>query len=273
MLPHAEYRSYLKRELEERCQRNPKYSLRAFARDLELHPARLSLVLNKKQGLSEKSARGIAKALGLAPPDTEHFVYLVIASDSRSKSARAVAQAKLTHLDGQTEEGRILREDAFCVISDWYHYAILELTSLKDFRSDTSWIARRLGISLHEAEQAVARLIKLGLATKVKGVLKQTDVILSTPDGVPSQAVRNFNTQILKRAIDAIHLQKVDERSISTLTIAVDSSTLPKIMGKMARFRRSLNQEIEASTHDRDKDEVYCLSTQFFRMTKKGDPK
>jgi len=44
------YRDYLQRSFKSRINTNPAYSLRAFARDIGLHPARLSMVLSKKQG-------------------------------------------------------------------------------------------------------------------------------------------------------------------------------------------------------------------------------
>ena len=59
-----DYRLLLKSELASRTNQNPNYSLRAFARDLDLAPSRLSEVLNGKQGLSTQAAEKIAKTLG-----------------------------------------------------------------------------------------------------------------------------------------------------------------------------------------------------------------
>ena len=44
-----------------------------------------------------------------------------------------------------------LQMDTFRVISDWYHFGILELTYLKSFKSDPRWIAKALGITEIEA--------------------------------------------------------------------------------------------------------------------------
>ncbi len=54
------YRDYLRRELEQRVQQDPRYSLNRFARDLDLAPSRLSEVLSGKQGLSRAIAERIS---------------------------------------------------------------------------------------------------------------------------------------------------------------------------------------------------------------------
>lgn len=55
------YRFFLKRELNARKARNAAYSLRSFARDLEMPSSKLSEVLNSKCGLSQKSAEKLAR--------------------------------------------------------------------------------------------------------------------------------------------------------------------------------------------------------------------
>ncbi len=65
-----DYRDILKNELERRMNANPRYSLRAFARDLLTPASRLSEVLNGRRGLSEASADRIVRRLklgGLSP--------------------------------------------------------------------------------------------------------------------------------------------------------------------------------------------------------------
>ncbi len=57
-------RSFLRLEFERRLKRNPRYSLRAFARQIGLQPARLSYVLSGKHGLSRDAAALIASRLG-----------------------------------------------------------------------------------------------------------------------------------------------------------------------------------------------------------------
>lgn len=63
----------LKRELDVRKLRNPRYSLRAFARALNVHPSALSRVLRGSQPLSLKSASEFLRKIPLAPEDRIQF--------------------------------------------------------------------------------------------------------------------------------------------------------------------------------------------------------
>lgn len=60
--------------LQMRKLRNANYSLRAFARDLEISPAQLSLVLNSQQRLSAQNACKIALHLELSKAEFYRFV-------------------------------------------------------------------------------------------------------------------------------------------------------------------------------------------------------
>ncbi|MGZ3748755.1 MAG: hypothetical protein ACXVCD_15580, partial [Pseudobdellovibrionaceae bacterium] len=51
------YQTILKNELKYRLQRNPSYSLRAFAKALEMSAPHLSDILSGKKGLSLSSAQ------------------------------------------------------------------------------------------------------------------------------------------------------------------------------------------------------------------------
>lgn len=57
---------------------------------------------------------------------------------------------------------KLISQDIFATIADWYHLAILDLSLMKDFKSSPSWISARLGISVLEAKIAVDRLVRLG---------------------------------------------------------------------------------------------------------------
>jgi hypothetical protein len=69
----------LKNELEARRARNPRYSLRAFSKWLEMDPAALSRIFNGKQDLSPKACSRILNKLALPDPDRELFLASVLA--------------------------------------------------------------------------------------------------------------------------------------------------------------------------------------------------
>lgn len=99
---HHDYREILREQLNRRIKQNRYYSLRAFARDLQLAPSRISEVLNRKQGLSAKAAQKIANRLRLAESDSAYFIDLVVSEHARSPRDREAAKIRLiqTHLRG-----------------------------------------------------------------------------------------------------------------------------------------------------------------------------
>lgn len=86
---------YLSRIFEERCQRNPRYSLRSFARDLGFSPPRLSVILNGKFGLSRSAAEKISKVLPMNPQKQVWFADSVESQHARSPARRESARARL----------------------------------------------------------------------------------------------------------------------------------------------------------------------------------
>ncbi len=264
-----QYIKLLKEELAHRCSINSRYSLRAFSRDLGICVSRLSLVMNKKSGLSEKSASLICLNLNWQDDEKDFFCYLVVAADGRSNKQRQEAQKKVESILINRSKRKVLDVDVFNSISIWYYFSILELTELAEFNSDMKWIANKLSISIIEAEVAISCLQRLNLLTIKNGSLVKTYNVLSTTDGIPSKAIKNFNRSILDKSILSIDLQDVSERYLSTLTIALDPDLLPEIFEKISFFRKDLSQFIQENSIK--KKEVYCLSTPFFKLTTKGE--
>jgi len=68
---------YLIFTFNERKEKNPRYSLRAFARSLGVSSGQLSEILSGKRPLSHKLARRIAIALALTEEETQKLIFLV----------------------------------------------------------------------------------------------------------------------------------------------------------------------------------------------------
>ncbi len=81
----------LRLELERRKLRNAAYSVRAFARDLDLSVAFLSQILAGHRNLSEKRAHQVSLKLGLLGKNKELFLALTrysLSSDPFSREER-----------------------------------------------------------------------------------------------------------------------------------------------------------------------------------------
>jgi uncharacterized protein (TIGR02147 family) len=145
------FRLHLQAELGRRCAGNPQYSLRAFAKHLAIDHATLSQLLRCKRRFTPATIEKLGRRLGLDP----HAIAGYIAWEQQA--------GRLHESVATLEEVQQLAHDTANLISDWYHFSILELVGLPQFRPDTRWIARVLGITPDEVNIALTRLMRLGL--------------------------------------------------------------------------------------------------------------
>src|SRR5579885_2259362 len=109
--------------------RNRAYSLRAFARKLEISPAALSEILNGKRNVSKRLAERLVNNLVLPPNESKAILDLF---PEPGEGRRALPVGDRLGVNGQGD----LSNDQFHVISEWYHFAILSLAETTDFRPD-----------------------------------------------------------------------------------------------------------------------------------------
>lgn len=260
------FRDVLQREFGSKRSRNANYSLRAFARDLQMPPSKLSEVLRGFSGLSAKSANKIAKKLQLSVTETKWFVLSVEAHHNRSKRERARFREELIK---QSEGGNFSEIDLekFKVISDWHHFAIMELTGAADFSSDPEKIARRLGLSIDEVRSAIARLIALDLLKyDQEGRLQQTLEDLRTTSDIPSREIRRHHSQILGLAEKALENVSMDQRDFSSMMLLISAEQMEEARSLIKEFRRNFDRIMKARSDE--KNRLYSLSIQFIPLEK-----
>lgn len=267
--PVTDYRMILKGELDSRCAQNPRYSLRAFARDLNLAPSRLSEILNKKQGLSRKAADKIADHLGYRNDEKEYFLDLVSSNHARSKREREVARIRLLKHHKENDAFYQLKVDTFKIISDWYHLGILELVGVVGFQSDPRWIAKKLKITPIQAELAIERLIRVRLLARRGDCLMATTNTGWIQSEVPSESIRKFHRQILQKASDAILEQPLEEREFTSNILTINREDLPKAKEDIRKFQQRFCADLKESEA---REHLYCLAIQFFSLAGRGTP-
>lgn len=264
-MQYSTYNDLLVEQLELRKQLNPSYSLRAFSRDLGISPSTLSSVLKRKRGISVAVAEKIATKLKLSKEQKDWFCASVGSVHSRSFKERKRFDEIIFRSKSASQNFSEIQLEFFKVISVWHHFAILELTYLKDFQNNLSWISKRLGISKNEVKEAIKRMKDLKLLEEKNGKLKDVFKFLATPSDTPSSSLKRFNSQLLNLANKALLEQSVDNREIASNIIAINKDNIPEIKEEIREFRRKLEFKV---SKDNNKNSVYCLSTQFFELTK-----
>jgi hypothetical protein len=249
--PHsqAELVDALKKELQNRCGKNPHYSLRAFARSLGIDQSLLTKVLAGSRALGPRTAARVAQVLGLS---LAHRELSPVTIEMKLQTHRFIEE----HLE---------------MISDWHHFAILEWLLLPKARHDARGIAVALQTSPSQVLLALARLEKLGYLEKQKNgkwkVLSPHNEWVQ-PERT-SEARKRLQKQFLSKAIEAIDQVGIEDRENGSLTIAVDRRRLPQIKKIIEKFKIEIRDTAEAARNFTD---VYQLCVAFFPFTKdKGE--
>jgi uncharacterized protein (TIGR02147 family) len=269
---------FLGRLFDERRERNPHYSMSAFARDLGISVSLLSRVLNGSRPVSLKFAMQVSTALDLSEAESNTLILSVLqASSANAKISKKVRQKlestlKSESLSESSPLYTTVEVEQFRAMAHWYHLAILNLVSVKDFESEPQWIAARLGISTHEAHEAIERLISLGLLEEQGCTLKRTKLHLNFKTKKSEFAIRKFHSQMIAKASE--ELQKTDDESfhrrlINGITFTCSEDQLELIKDKIDKFQ----DEILNLTSATKGEAVYQLNAQFFPLTKTSDKK
>lgn len=238
---------WLRQQYLKRKRSHPGYSLRDFAKFLNLPPGRLSELMSGKRRITAKLMEKICTAL-----------------DAGEKERQALLEAANQKKGEYKPLKKQLTEKQFSVIADWYHFAILSLLQTTDFQSDVSWIAKRLGISTVQCQAAVDRLIDLGLLKyKDEDLIRSYGKVLTTTD-VTSEALREAYRQTLTHAMKSLDTYSVEEREIGATTLVFDPGRLPEVKKEIRKHRRKLSELCEKHPGT----EVYELTTIFVPLTK-----
>lgn len=253
------YREKIRKELERRCSVNPRYSMRAFARALCIDVGALSRVLSHKQTITIKTAEKITDRLNMDPSEKDFFLISVMA-DRKNLGYRKNNKNK----ENNKPVGE-MDEDIFRVVSEIHHFAILELTYLKEFTPNPKWIAKKLGITEIEAKLSIERLTNLGLLKEDQGTLVKTDKNITTANkSVTTPALRKHQKDILLRSIHSLENDSLDKRSMNGCTIATNPKKLEFAKKMINEFIHNLAVYLE----DGEATEVYQLGIGLFPLTK-----
>ena len=237
-----DFRQLLLQEFEKRSNRNSSYSLRAFAMSLDLESGYLSRVLSGKRTASKKT---IQKTLNRMGVDPNRLFDESVSPNSRLKT---------------------LEMDFFSTISDWYHYAILELTRVNGFKGNIDWVSNALSLSKTKVRSAIDRLFRLKmLGEKEDGTWQDTSGNVTTVgNDFTTACFKNLQRQILEQSIEALDNIDYNERSHSSLTFAYDENNFERLKQAVRRFENELT---EISDQSENSTRVYQMSVSLFPVS------
>jgi hypothetical protein len=145
----ASFAERLRQEFEARKQKNPRYSLRAFAALLNTDHAVVAQIFRGTRRVPAARINAWAGKLGLDREESQAYLAAAHAPDD----AVLHRQQQLRHWSAE----------ALSMVTDRAHFEIVRLSRLPSFRNDSRWIARETSISTDRVNIALQRLLRLGL--------------------------------------------------------------------------------------------------------------
>jgi hypothetical protein len=244
-LAQAEMRQIINQEYLKRCKTNPQYSLRSFAKYLQLDPTFLSRLMRGERRLTPSMTSRLCSQLNIKLTKTQRV---------------------LTKLSESKQSERKLSGASFSTISRWYFFAILDLFLTTDFEPSSEFISKRLGLNISETKAAIEVLLNQGhlewADNKLKVVTQST--IWST-QMTTSRERKEYQKQLLDLGRIAVDEVDYSARENASLTLPANSKLVPEIKQRIQNFKNELRQFIESYG---DYDEVYQVAIAYYPLTK-----
>ena len=251
-------------QLEKSKSANASFSLRSFARLLDVPHSSLSQFLAGKRDFSTTTMRAIVEKMTQNPEERKDLLEAI-----NHKQIEAL-QAKSRKSSTSKYESRTLTPEEFNSIDEWYVYAVRTVLSLSHATSDVSWIANELGISELDVEKSLRTLFKLGLIEiSAKGKIQRTKKHLKTPDTIKKKndiipILRKIHEQHLKHALHSLHSHDASQRDITWMNIP----TNPARLGQARELIRKCQDDILALLEDGETSVLYRLTVQLCPIKK-----
>jgi transcriptional regulator with XRE-family HTH domain len=162
-----DFRTRLREKLSRRRRVNRRYSVRAFGAFLGVDHSTLSQVLRGIRPVPNTCLRQWARRLELGEEEIEFY-----AAAARGEDFESLAR-RVRHMQWLAEAGALMTNSA--------HWRLLQLLRAPDWRPDMRWAAQRLGVDVDQVNEALSRLLRLGLL-KIDGDGWRDQSGLAAPD-------------------------------------------------------------------------------------------
>lgn len=245
----------LRRKLLELQSKNGNFSIRAFAKKLNLQPSATNEILKGERKVSKKIAEKIATRLQLDPRERSELLSLF--------PEKFLKGQKQNNADNSLDALKLSSEQ-FALISEWIHFALLSFMKTKDFKEDYRYLSAKFSVSENVIKKALDRMISINLIKREKsGKLKRISSKVNTTDDIKDMSLQKAHIADMDMAKDKIQNLDVLQRDFSFLIFNGN----PKYLPKAKEILRRAQDDLEKLMDQDQAKEVYKLCTYLFPLT------
>ncbi len=245
-------RRFLNLELERRQKKNPKYSIRGFARDLKIESSMLSKIIKGTRPIKPLTAFKVLERLDI-DLSLKNIILLSLFPENQQVYA-------------DDRDFRELTADVGSLPAAWEFYAVLSLAELPEFIDDADWVAHRLATTSEVTALILQKLKELNLIAFKDNRWSPTGIQLTTTPGARSQNTKEAQKQYIEKSVTHL-MRKFEEEIVSDfsgITMAVTKSKIPEAVRRIKEFRRNLATFLHET---QSYDSVYRINIQLFPLT------
>ena len=263
------YLQFLKKDLENKKEKNGEYSLRAYAKFLGMSHGSLSMVLAGKRGISTPTIDKIAEKLNLSFQDKELFRLSALSAFARSKKEKNIAKNKVQTLIKDSNI-KMIKENDIAIINHWLYIAVFEVISSFDvttFKSLSDYFPKHTD----RLQSVLAALQKLdvissndqGYSAVVRGI--------QTFNDIPSQSIKEFHATVCQKAIQSLSEHDVQTREFQNTILMFPLKKLKPAKKLIRNFIINFNDFVfddfdPQNLSSQDEAKIYSLSINFFQL-------
>jgi len=267
---YHDYRSFLKDSLSY-LKRSENLSMRKLSEKIGISHGYLSLVLKGQRSLSSEVVKKIAPFLDLTTEKQKYLNHLVSLADSSSNEEKRAALKSLKRSRSYSEN-HPKEFETYQYLDKWHTVAIREMVSHPGFQDDPIWIQQQLNFPIRrrEIEESLIFLKKHHFMRPAKlNGWKQATKNVSCLGGVFQLAMRQFHTQMLSLAQNALSIIPKKERKQIGYVFSISSKDFLKVCEVIEEAKEKIKKIEEASSPSNKV--AYYANFSAFPLTQKGE--
>lgn len=260
-----DYRAYLKAfyTAKKRASKG-KFSYRVFSNQTGVDsPNYLKLIVDGARNLTPAHAKRVARFCGLNENETQFFLALVKWNQNKQREEEAELWNRVLKHRMKSNLKR-LSSSQLAILSDLRITALFELLQISQGDETVATLAKRLAVSPEVVEHGLAALQTAELVQISDSGISVMQKTLKSEDDVPSQVVRQYHSQSLNAAREALQTVKVEHREFISTTVSLPISATPEVK---ALLRETRDKLLALSENTKDANAVFQINFQFFPLT------
>lgn len=261
--------NYLSEVWKIKKEKNSQFSVRSWAKQLGMkYHAPLHQILIGKRKIPKHYLPLLITNLKL---DAKEALYLETLVDLQKAKTNEEKEIYGTRLNLLTPKPllKMVKLETYKYFQDPLHGILLEMSYLKDFVAEPSWIQSRIGfkVSIVDIKMTLDRLVTLGFMERnEKGHLTKTSRHIFTKSDIPNKYINEYHVRCSEMAKSALSSQDVLEREFNASTFNIAKKDIPRAKEILRRYLNDFITDIEAPPGVGE--ETYHINLQLFKITK-----